>query len=261
MEALHVKLFGGFELMRGNGELLELHSRKSVALIAYLALHPGRQQSREKLACLLWDERPEPQARASLRQVLLGIRRLIPDRPFIVEPRPDCLALDERNVDIDTQAFARALARGGCHDLVEAAGLVRGELLEGVRVRSESFEAWLALERQRLRSEVLEALHLLLEAEQPEAADEQFHIAQKTLTLDPASETAHRTLIRLYARSGRRAEALRQYFRCRDALWRELSVRPEAATDLLYNSVLTGAERAPIPMSNGWGNGGRPNWK
>lgn len=238
MEPLFLKLLGGFELRRAEGGTLELSSRKSAALIAYLALQGGRPQSREKLASLLWDESPEDHARASLRQALLGIRRVLAGRHFIFEPRPDWLALDTSGITVDVTLFDQAIGAGGFAALEHAVGLYDGDLLEGIRLHSDSYETWLMSERQRLRSAVLNAIQTLLEAGQPGPAEEQIQFALRALALDPAQESAHRTLMRLYAECGRRSEALRQYYRCRDTLWREFSIRPEPATDMLYRSML-----------------------
>ena len=65
------------------------------------------------------------------------------------------------------------------------------------------------------------------------------------LTRDPTDETAHRELMRLYALSGQRHEALRQYQRCVDALNDELDVSPDAATEALYAQILNGTLSAP----------------
>ena len=48
--------------------------KKSRALLAYLALREGAEVSREVLIGLLWGERSEGQARASLRQALSELR-------------------------------------------------------------------------------------------------------------------------------------------------------------------------------------------
>ena len=237
MAAFELRVLGGFELYGPAGEPLVVKSRKAAALIAYLAHQADRTQSRERIARLLWEDRPEAHARASLRQVLLSIRRLVPGTPLIDEPRPDCVALDPRIVS-DVVRLESALAEAEVSGLVEAVRLFRGDFLEGIAIRSEAFETWVMCERQRLRSLAMKALQALLEAKQAARPDEQIEIALKALALDPAQESAHRTLIRLYAATGRRAEALRQYFRCRDTLWREFAVRPEPATDLLYRSVL-----------------------
>lgn len=236
-EAFEIRLFGNFELHCSESNAsLTLKSRKAVALIAYLARQPHRTQSRERVARLLWEDRPEDLARASLRQALLAIRCLAPHVELIKEPRADCLSLDPA-VRVDADRLDDALSSPDVPKLIEAIGLIRGDLLEGLRIRSDGFEIWLATERQRLRSLAINAIQTLLEARELKSVD-QIQIALKALALDPAQETAHRTLIRLYATTGRRAEALRQYFRCRDTLWKEFATRPEPATDTLYRAVL-----------------------
>lgn len=242
METLVLKLFGGFELSRRSGEILVITARKSAALVAYLAMQHGQPQSRDRLASLLWESSPDARARASLRQALLGLRQLVPEMELVVEPRPEHLALNPR-VEVDVLVFEAALGIMPSH-LPRAARLFHGDLLEGLRIDSDGFETWLMGERLRLRSAALATMHTLLEAP-ADHVDEHIQIALRALALDPAEETAHRSLIRLYAEAGRRSEALRQYYRCRDTLWREFSVRPEPATDQLYKSVLTRAAQRP----------------
>lgn len=245
MDTLVLKLFGGFELSRKSGEILVITARKSAALVAYLALQHGQPQSRDRLASLLWESSPDTRARASLRQALLGLRQLVPEMELVIEPRPEHLALNP-HVEVDVHVFEAALGSMPAH-LPRAAGLFHGDLLEGLRIDSDGFETWLMGERQRLRSAALATMHTLLEAPAANRVDEHIQIALRALALDPAEETAHRSLIRLYAEAGRRSEALRQYYRCRDTLWREFSVRPEPATDMLYKSVLTRAARQSLP--------------
>ena len=49
---------------------LTLPEGAEAKLLAYLALPPGKARSREEVMALLWSDREEAQARASLRQVL-----------------------------------------------------------------------------------------------------------------------------------------------------------------------------------------------
>src|SRR5262249_16888554 len=58
------------------------------------------------------------------------------------------------------------------------------------------------------------------------------------LAIEPLQEGVHRTLMRLYAKNGRPALALRQYQACVDVLQRELQVEPEAETQALYRELL-----------------------
>ena len=62
--------------------------------------------------------------------------------------------------------------------------------------------------------------------------------AIRLLAIDPVAESAHRTLMLLYANAGRRGAALRQYQTCLDTLRRELQAEPEAETRELYQSLL-----------------------
>src|SRR5262245_65952737 len=85
MALVAVKVLGGFEAQTGAGRALILPTKKSKALLAYLALHPDRPCSRETLTALLWGDTPDVQARQSLRQAVYHIRRALgDDRPSIV---------------------------------------------------------------------------------------------------------------------------------------------------------------------------------
>ncbi|PYN06912.1 MAG: alpha/beta hydrolase, partial [Candidatus Rokuibacteriota bacterium] len=79
MARLHLTLFGGFHARLEPGSAIALPTRKSQALLAYLALPVGRAHPRDKLAALLWGGMREESARASLRQALFAIRRALGD--------------------------------------------------------------------------------------------------------------------------------------------------------------------------------------
>src|SRR5262249_47955376 len=178
--------------------------------------------------------------RQSLRQTLVGLRRVLPAfKPSILVADHDTLALNPSAVEVDVQAFERLSVRGSVKSLEQALTLYRGDLLEGLRVKEGPFEDWLTAERARLRQLALDALTKVL-AYQTRAGDaaRAVHTAARLLALDPVQEPVHRALMRLYARQGRRAEALRQYQVCVNVLQRELRVEPEAETQHLYREIL-----------------------
>ena len=74
-------------------------------------------------------------------------------------------------------------------------------------------------------------------------------MALRILALDAANEQAHRELMRLFDRQGRRGEALRQYRLCVDALQRDLGVEPEQETRRLYQSIVRAERVAPPPTA------------
>jgi DNA-binding SARP family transcriptional activator len=67
--------------------------------------------------------------------------------------------------------------------------------------------------------------------------DAAIETGRRLVGLDPLREDAHRSLMRIYQRVGRRADALKQYRLCVDILRRELNVEPEAATTRLYLEI------------------------
>jgi len=63
---------------------------------------------------------------------------------------------------------------------------------------------------------------------------------QGLLAADPAHEEAHACLMRLYALSGQRRQALRQYQALQTALRQELEAAPDSQSQQLYESILSG---------------------
>jgi DNA-binding SARP family transcriptional activator len=58
---------------------IAISAKKNRALLAVLALSPGMTATRERLAGLLWGDRPDEQARSSLRQSLAALRKELGD--------------------------------------------------------------------------------------------------------------------------------------------------------------------------------------
>jgi DNA-binding SARP family transcriptional activator len=239
MPRAQLRLLGGFEAY-ASGERPVVLPARSQALLARLAFRPGEVHLRDKLAALLWGDAPAPRARQSLRQALLTIRRSWSDgHPDLVLDQGDALALNPAAVDVDTASFERLVETRTPEALEGAASLYRGELLEGIAGQSAPFEEWLLAERERLRELALEVFGRLLK-HQSDAGNVAGAIqtAGRLLAIEPADEAVHRTLMRLYARHGRRAAALRQYQLCTAALKRELGIDPEPATRALYRELL-----------------------
>ncbi len=149
------------------------------------------------------------------------------------------MALECTALDVDVLSFERLAQEGTPQALQQAADLYRGDLLEGLGVTETPFEQWLVAERERLRELAIETLARLVahqtKCDEPAAA---ITSALRLLALDPLQEAVHRTLMRIYARHGRRDAALRQYQSCVDTLQRELNVEPEAETRRIYEEVL-----------------------
>src|SRR6187200_387772 len=83
-ERMELTLIGGFEVRVSSGGRIALPTAKSRALLAYLAVPPGRMHLREKLATLLWGDVPDARARDSLRHAVSGLRHALKRVPGIL---------------------------------------------------------------------------------------------------------------------------------------------------------------------------------
>jgi DNA-binding SARP family transcriptional activator/pimeloyl-ACP methyl ester carboxylesterase len=239
MTRLRLNLLGGFEVRLEPGLPVTFRTQKAQALLAYLALPPGRAHLRDKLAALLWGAMRDEQARASLRQALYEIRKSLGDAAGAIRIEGQTVSLDPTAVELDVATFTRLAAEDAPTALEEAALYYRGDLLEGFSVDEEPFEAWLMEERERLRELAVEALAKgLAHQRKAGALASAVLTARQLLKIDPLQETVHRTLMRLHGQLGQRAAALRQYQQCVTVLQRELGVEPELETKQLYQEIL-----------------------
>jgi DNA-binding SARP family transcriptional activator/predicted ATPase len=239
MARLTLTLLGGFQGRLGTAAPLMLPTRKSQALLAFLALPPGRPHPRAKLASLLWGGMAESQARTGLRQSLSTLRKAVDVEPPLLLVDGQSVSLDPSVVAVDVVEFERHVADGTPPALERAAALYGGELLEGLSLQEAPFEEWILAERERLRELALEALAKTLRHQQGIGAIEgALRTALRLLAIDPLQEAVHRTVMRCYVQLGRRASALRQYQLCLGVLQRELSIEPELTTKELYRDIL-----------------------
>jgi two-component SAPR family response regulator len=99
---LEISLFGGFRVRCGTDRHIELSGRKDCALLGYLAISPGVPVSREKLAALLWGNSGDRQARDSLKQAVLRLRKSFGSlHPLPVLTDRASLTLDRAGVAVD----------------------------------------------------------------------------------------------------------------------------------------------------------------
>ncbi len=241
MASLDVRLLGGFEARLDSGQKVTLPTRKAEALLAYLALAPGKARSRDQLVGLLWSDRAETQAKSSLRQALTALRHGLQENgSTVLMTEGESVTLEPGALAVDVLEFERLAANGSNGTLARAEKLYRGPLLDGHSVRDPAFNEWLARERARLHELAISAVDRLLAGLLRES-DHQAAIAtaQRLLALDPLRESTYRTLMRLYAEQDQRGLAARQFERCRDVLSQDLDVEPAPATRRLYEEILS----------------------
>ena len=239
MAHLALRCLGRFEARVACGSPVDFPTRRATALLAYLARHPGRRTSRDRLGALLWGRSGDERARINLRQTLMLVRKTLahPAGPCVAS-EGDALYLDPDHAEVDVAEFDELCREPSADALEQAAALYQGEFLEGFALNEELYEEWLRTERANLHERAIEALMSLLRCHLDAGnAEHGVRVARRVLALDPLRETAHRALMRLYADMGDRALALRQYQACCDLLNAELGVEPETQTQRLYKEI------------------------
>lgn len=247
MSRIELALLGGFAARLESGGPIALPTKKAQALLAYLAMPPGQPHARDALGALLWGDMGDAQARGSVRKALSWLRRELGDA--LVTEGHD-VSLDPGRVVVDVQAFERGATEADPDALDAATRLYAGDFLAGLALREPPFTAWLDAERERLRELATGALaRVLAHRRAARAHDAAIAVASRLVGIDPLRESAHRALIALYAETGRRAAALRQYQVCVAALARDGHTEPDAETKALYQDVLRGRSIAPGELS------------
>jgi len=260
---LNFVLFGAPEITLDGEPVTGFISAKAKALLCFLAL-TRRAQSRHALVALFWGDIPEADAKTQLRVALSNLRKLVGDhlsieRETVAFDAAQRYALDveelERQIADSKLQLAQQNSPSALRHLQAAARVYRGDLLAGMRVRdAPEFDEWLLVQRERFRSLALDGLWTLFELERARgSADGARDALQRAIELEPWREEAHRELMLLLARAGKRSAALQQYETCRVVLARELGVEPASETTHLYERIRAAGnaprENLPPPLS------------
>jgi TolB-like protein/DNA-binding SARP family transcriptional activator len=243
---LRIRLLGPMAIAI-DGRPVAVTSKKARALLGYLALREGTAVARSVLTGLLWGERSEGQARASLRQTLSELRGTLgKSASSSIVASKETVTWAAGLAWIDAKVLEAAAGSGDEDALRDAAELLGGELMEGLSIGEAGFEQWLTIERERFRLLACNIRsRLMAEAEYGGRLEEALAQGLQLLSLDPLQERVHRALMRLYVAQGRHDAALAQYEKCRRELSSQLGVRPEPETESLARSIRTSRRDGP----------------
>jgi DNA-binding SARP family transcriptional activator/Flp pilus assembly protein TadD len=238
----------GFPVITYNDLPINVDTRKAIALIAYLAVK-NTVVSRDILATLLWSDYDGSSARSALRRTLSVAHKALGQEWLSVEK--DQISLKQGSeLFVDVTQFrklieaARTHAHQECSECagwrIEAIKLYRDNFLVGFSLKdSVEFDDWQRSEAERLAGDLNYAFDGVtswyIQNRQFDAA---ISYLKQWLQFDPFQEPAHYRLMQLYAWSGQRAAALRQYGDYQTLLDSELSVVPLEETTNLYQAIL-----------------------
>ncbi|MET9242375.1 BTAD domain-containing putative transcriptional regulator [Nonomuraea sp. NPDC003709] len=257
---MEFRLFGPLEVDDGDGNRIDLGTRKQRAVLARLALEPGRVVPLDRLIEELWAGEAPAKATATLQAYVSHLRRVLePDRkprtpPRVLLTREPGYVLDVTPGQTDVGRFAawavdgaRLVRQGrhaeGARTLDRALALWRGEPLAEFPDLAPAASARLDELRLVAEEDRLEARLALGEASVPDL--------EALTEAHPYRERAWGLLVLGLYRAGRQADALAALRKVRALLADELGIEPGPELRRLEQAVFEQApELDPGPKLN-----------
>lgn len=215
--------------------------KRPLQLLKALVAFGGRGVAAMSLATTLWKNDVED-ARHALDMTISRLRKLLGNEAALLIHEGK-VSLNDKLCFVDTWSFERNA--NDSERMQEAVRLATQAnalaLYQGQFLNGEEEEAWLLPRREKLRSRyvrlVLDHGATLEEGGNGNAA---IVVYQKAIEFEPLAEELTQRLMRLYLGSGRRAQALEAFRRCRSMLSVVLGVTPSTATLELADKAKAG---------------------
>jgi DNA-binding SARP family transcriptional activator len=239
---LRILLLGEQAIVDDAAGAARSRSARTLALAAFLTVHAGAPQTRQRIAALFWPDSTDAQALTNLRRELHNLRHALAGEPCLTVTARDLCWHDGGAVHVDLRAFCResdaARDAAGDDEAVlahadAALAAYRGDLLPGV------YDDWVLEARTQLQERCVQmcALVCTTRARRGDGAAA-LDAARLRIRLRPLEEAGYRVLMELQAGLGDRAAALATYHRCASVLERELGVEPDEATHAVLRRLL-----------------------
>jgi LuxR family transcriptional regulator, maltose regulon positive regulatory protein len=256
MPLLSIQTFGGLRVNAvGQGHIDDGQwgGRLPKLLLKAIIVHGLRNIPKEVLIEDLWPEADPAASARNFKVTLHRLRKALQPklgpgvRSAYVLLHEGRISLNKRHCRVDVERFlevAKRIRSDGTRldgeallDLCRRARrLYRGDFLP-----EEPYAPWAEMKRLALRDtyqQVTETeARILVQKGRLEAAAEGYG---DLLQLDPCLEAAAQALMELYARQGRRGDALRVYQAFAAALKRQLGASPDVRTQAIYERIQTG---------------------
>jgi DNA-binding SARP family transcriptional activator len=162
MTKLTLRLLGEPRVSTPDTPDLRLPTKKSQALLIYLASPPGVPRSRDQLAGLLWGRSAQEQARTSLRQNLARLRKSLGNAKDAIRADAQHIELDPECVETDTAKFEGLISASNGSGLADATDLISGEFARGLNINEDLFDEWITNELRRVSELAVSGLTRLL---------------------------------------------------------------------------------------------------
>jgi DNA-binding SARP family transcriptional activator len=246
---LRIQMLGNFRVWRGIREVQgrEWQREKARQLLQLLLTYRGQWLQREQICSWLWPDSDldaaERQFKVTLNALNTALEPLRPPRtmPFFVRRQGLAYSFAPSYgcwIDVDEFELRTTSVVQGDAEFFLRNSQIAVQLYKGDYLAEALYDSWTLEERERLMARYLATATMLAER-MMDMGDEQqaVQLCERVLRRDRCYEEAYQVLMRVYARSGSRSQALRTYGRCEHALQDELGIDPLPETTELYEQI------------------------
>lgn len=246
---LRIFTLGRFDIIKDEQQLFfegKVRHKPLTMLKALIALG-GREVTEEKLTDILWPDADGDAAHSAFTTTLSRLRRLLGFEKSIRFAEGKAV-LDPRYCWVDVWAFEKIIGKTDKlwkHDVTvdelsyavklieKAVNIYKGPFL------SDSNDPWTLSIRERLRSKFLRNIKRIgFYWEQNGDFEKAVECYQKGLETDDLTEEFYRNIMKCNLKTGKRAEAITVYKRCREILSTVLGIQPSPETEAVYRALI-----------------------
>jgi ATP/maltotriose-dependent transcriptional regulator MalT/DNA-binding SARP family transcriptional activator len=244
--ALKIHTLNRFQIIK-NDEPIRFSGKaqkKPFDLLKVLIAYGGIEVNVDQIIDALWYDADGDMAHSAFSTTLNRLRKLIGIKD-VINLDDGKVSLNQNYCQVDTWAFERILKEA--KTLWEKGEVKKAIFLYEKAINSyrghflakESQEPWIIPLRERLKNRFLRAIIKLGKCrEQEKAFEKTIECYEKGLAVDNLEEVFYQRIMLCCQNLGRKAEAIRVYNRCREALQTILKIEPSHETEVIYQKIL-----------------------
>ena len=228
----------------------QFRGKQGRLLFTYLVWERTRPVSKEELAAVLWPENLSPAWESGLSSLTSRLGSLLSSATIEEHGLSLSRGLGQYQVRLPSDVWIDVEAATSALDRAEAAvrtgdpGSALGPATVATSIAGRPFLPgvdgfWPDSQRRKLERQMVRSLDCLNEMQlavgEPESAVE---TALKAVGLDQYRKRTYQSLMRAYAATGNRAEAVSVYHRFRELLATDLGTEPSQETEAIYLQLL-----------------------
>ncbi len=248
---IKIKMFGNFEIVvNGNVALTQLRqAKKTSQFLEYLILKKDRAVPHEELLEMLWSDKENRNPATALRTLLHRYRSLVDqsELPELADSIITARGAYQWNTNLDCEIDVFEFERL-CQE-ARTPGMSNRECIErylqmlqiytGPLLTNSAEEMWVVPKSVYYHDLFLESVFTLLDLlKVEEEHDVIVQVCRKAMDVDMFDERLHLELMMALVKTGKKREALSQYYFATDLHYKQLGIQPSGEIRAVYKLIV-----------------------